>query len=667
MEPATHIRPSRSIASRLGIIVALPLLVIIVFAVLLGQSAQERSHSAETTERLSRLSAATSELIHRLQVERGATGGFISSSGQQLRDALPGFRQVTDTAVAQFRSRHQQTITADTPAAEKLVADIEGHLQQLAEMRTQAQQLSIGAGESARYYTSVINALIQLVGTAAQFNTDPMIGRHASALEALIRAKEAAGQERALGTQAFGTDWVTSEQYRAIQERIYRQQAFFEIFNSMAGTDAQAVLREIEASPEREAVARMRNVMSERQAYGEFGIQGAEWFATSTAYIDRLYRLEQQVCDEIAAMAEQLVAKSTQTLSVTIGLSVIAIAATLLISILLGRSISRPLTQAVQIAEQIASDEDFTRRVPVAGVAEVQRTAQAFNRLIDSFRQILSEARSSSQGVSSAATAISASSAQISRSAGSQAEAAATVAAAATEVSSSVSETASRAAVAAELVDKASDETKAALGIMQEMVKRVEDAAGQVRASQDDVESLASSSKQIGGIVSAIREIAEQTNLLALNAAIEAARAGEQGRGFAVVADEVRKLAERTAASTQEISGLIGEIQQHIGGTVTSMQSAGENVSGSLELVSRTETALRSIGDSSEQVAQSVQGMADAIREQDLAIQQVASNAERIAAMTEQNSGSAHESARTAEELTRVATALSGLVERFRT
>ena len=665
MEPVS--RPSSSIASRLGLIVALPLIVIIVLAVMLGQSALERSRSAETTAQLSGLSAAISELVHRLQIERGSTAGFISSSGSQMRDVLPGFQRDTDTALAQFRSRHQQTITADTPTAQKQVADVESQLAQLADIRRQAQQLSIAIGESTRYYTATIDSLIQLAAGAAHYNSDPLIGQRSTALEALIRAKEAAGQERALTTAAFSADWVTPEQHRTISERINRQRAFFELFGSVAGSDARAVLKQIEASPELEAVKRMRDVMSERMTYGEFGIKGADWFATSTAYIDRLYALERQVNGEIAKLAGELVDSSTRTLYITIGLSVLAIGATLVVSALLGRSISRPLSQAVRIAEQVSSEKDFTRSIPVEGVTEVQRTAQAFNNLIGTFRHILSEARTSSEGVSSAAASISASSTQLSRSADIQAESAATVAAAATEVSSSVSETATRAATAAELVDKASADTHSALDIMQEMVGRVEQAASQVTASQADVQSLAASSKQIGGIVGVIREIAEQTNLLALNAAIEAARAGEQGRGFAVVADEVRKLAERTASSTREISTLIHEIQQHVDSTVDSMQAAGVNVSGSLELVSRTEAALRSIGDSSERVAQSVQGMAHTIREQDIAIQQVASNAERIAAMTEENSGAARTSSDTAEELARVASALSSLVGRFRT
>ncbi|HRK12591.1 MAG TPA: nitrate- and nitrite sensing domain-containing protein, partial [Thauera sp.] len=335
MEPVS--RPSSSIASRLGLIVALPLIVIIVLAVMLGQSALERSRSAETTAQLSGLSAAVSELVHRLQIERGSTAGFISSSGSQMRDVLPGFQRDTDTALAQFRSRHQQTITADTPTAQKQVADVESQLAQLADIRRQAQQLSIAIGESTRYYTATIDSLIQLAAGAAHYNSDPLIGQRSTALEALIRAKEAAGQERALTTAAFSADWVTPEQHRTISERINRQRAFFELFGSVAGSDARAVLKQIEASPELEAVKRMRDVMSERMTYGEFGIKGADWFATSTAYIDRLYALERQVNGEIAKLAGELVDSSTRTLYITIGLSVLAIGATLVVSALLGR------------------------------------------------------------------------------------------------------------------------------------------------------------------------------------------------------------------------------------------------------------------------------------------------------------------------------------------
>ncbi|MDV7392151.1 nitrate- and nitrite sensing domain-containing protein, partial [Arthrospira platensis SPKY1] len=165
-------------------------------------------------------------------------------------------QQATDAALAQFRSGHQQTITADMQAAKELVANAERQLGELAELRRQAMQLSVGAGDSTRYFSATIGTLIQLITTAAQFNADPLIGQRSTALEALIRAKEAAGQERALATQAFGTDWVTPEQYRAISERVYRQRAFFELFNSVAGSEAQAALRQIEASPELEAVKR---------------------------------------------------------------------------------------------------------------------------------------------------------------------------------------------------------------------------------------------------------------------------------------------------------------------------------------------------------------------------------------------------------------------------
>jgi methyl-accepting chemotaxis protein len=204
------------------------------------------------------------------------------------------------------------------------------------------------------------------------------------------------------------------------------------------------------------------------------------------------------------------------------------------------------------------------------------------------------------------------------------------------------------------------------LTIMAGTVKNVNGIAEVIRESGASVAQLDESSKKIGGIIQVIKEVADQTNLLALNAAIEAARAGEQGRGFAVVADEVRKLAERTSKATGEIATLIGDIQGHIGGTVTGMQQANAQVAESLDLVGKTETALRSIGDDSREVANNVQSIADAIREQDTAIHQVAANIEKIAHMAEENSSATASSNDTAVQLDRLSGALKESVSRFR-
>ncbi len=190
--------------------------------------------------------------------------------------------------------------------------------------------------------------------------------------------------------------------------------------------------------------------------------------------------------------------------------------------------------------------------------------------------------------------------------------------------------------------------------------------ANLIRESDASVAQLDERSKKIGGIIQVIKEVADQTNLLALNAAIEAARAGEQGRGFAVVADEVRKLAERTSKATEEIAALIGDIQSHIGGTVTGMQQATTQVTESLELVGRTETALHGIGDDSLVVASNVQSIADAIREQDTAIHQVAANIEKIAQMAEENSSATASSSDTAARLDGLAGTLKESVAHFR-
>jgi methyl-accepting chemotaxis protein len=166
--------------------------------------------------------------------------------------------------------------------------------------------------------------------------------------------------------------------------------------------------------------------------------------------------------------------------------------------------------------------------------------------------------------------------------------------------------------------------------------------------------------------VNVIKEIADQTNLLALNAAIEAARAGEQGRGFAVVADEVRKLAERTAKSTQEIAGMIGKIQNSTREVVASMESSVGRVSSGVDLANQAGQSITQIKNESTRVAQVVGNISDALREQSEASRSIAQNVEKIAQMSEENSAAVLQTANAAGHLEKLALSLQNTISRFK-
>lgn len=245
-------------------------------------------------------------------------------------------------------------------------------------------------------------------------------------------------------------------------------------------------------------------------------------------------------------------------------------------------------------------------------------------------------------------------------------EASTTAASSIEEISVTMSEVASHAKESESLSEISREETRQALSITQQSMSGMNRTALSIKASGENVERLSKSSEQINGIITVIKEIADQTNLLALNAAIEAARAGEQGRGFAVVADEVRKLAERTARSTGEIGDLINAIQLEINQTVDTMKSADQEVSRSVEIAGKASQALEKIGERGEKINERMKEISNAVHESDIAIQEIARQAEKIAQMTESNSTAAGESGNTASHLDELASKLRQSVESYK-
>ena len=209
--------------------------------------------------------------------------------------------------------------------------------------------------------------------------------------------------------------------------------------------------------------------------------------------------------------------------------------------------------------------------------------------------------------------------------------------------------------------------TTSGIDLVYRAMSELERVAADITESAALIESLGERSKQISSVVGVIREIADQTNLLALNAAIEAARAGEQGRGFAVVADEVRKLAERTSLSTQEIATTVSAILDETGRAVSRMQELSTNMTGSVDMARQAGDSLEAIDARAKETVDVVHGIADSAREQSAASQEIARLVETIAQAAEGSSGRAVLNSERAQNLLRLAAELQTQLSRFNT
>jgi methyl-accepting chemotaxis protein len=275
--------------------------------------------------------------------------------------------------------------------------------------------------------------------------------------------------------------------------------------------------------------------------------------------------------------------------------------------------------------------------------------------------------------VSETATSVASASAQISSSteemaAGSQEQTTQSeeIARAVEQMAKSIAVNSENAGEAAQTAERAKGAAEQGGKVVLDTVSGMKQIANVVRESAGTIQNLGKSSDQIGEIVGVIEHIADQTNLLALNAAIEAARAGEQGRGFAVVADEVRKLAEQTTKATKQIAGMIQQIQADSHGAVSTMANATKQVDEGIVLADRAGVSLHEIVEISQKVTHMVSQIAVANEEQSSTSEQISKNMEAIAAVTQQTASGTQQIARAAEDLNRLTETLQSLVNQFK-
>ncbi|HSD37096.1 MAG TPA: methyl-accepting chemotaxis protein [Rhodocyclaceae bacterium] len=351
---------------------------------------------------------------------------------------------------------------------------------------------------------------------------------------------------------------------------------------------------------------------------------------------------------------------------VTAALSAGALIGLLVFGVLVIRAVKGPLASMEKTVEDIERNLDFTRRAPVGNHDEIGLTVLAFNRLLDTLQKSLRDILTASSGVRKQADDVARAAQGMSEGARVASDASSAMAATVEEVTVSINHVADRANDAAVETRQSGRHAEEGEVVIQGTVGEINGMSERIHAAARSIEQLAGEAQNINTVVTVIKDVADQTNLLALNAAIEAARAGEQGRGFAVVADEVRKLAERTALSTQEIAKLITLIQGSAENAVGQMRDVVVRVDVGVQQATAAGTAIQQIRSSSAQVVDMVGDISHAIREQGSASENIARQVERIARVSDETNATASHTASAAASLQALATQMQEAVSKYR-
>lgn len=405
---------------------------------------------------------------------------------------------------------------------------------------------------------------------------------------------------------------------------------------------------------------------------GGFSEKLAEYtglLAQEKTVYEQLHQRAAQVVERVdqayVAEDQSMQAELKKNSLLIIGSSALALLVGLIASWVITRLIVAPLRSVIRVAQQIASG-DLSATVEVTRRDEIGQLMQAMQQMGAGLSSIVSGLQAGIEQLASSAQSLSAVTEQTNLEVSSQKEETEQVATAMNQMTATVHDVARNAEEAAQAAQTADGKVESGQQVVRQSMARIEQLADSATSASSSIESLSAEIQNIGTVLSVIKSVAEQTNLLALNAAIEAARAGEQGRGFAVVADEVRALAKRTQQSTEEIERLVSALRSAAQSSVQQIQNSGELVKLAVSDALQTESALGSIAAAVSLIQQMNQQIAAAAEEQSSVAEEINRSVTSIRASADQSSLAMQGNAASSIELAQLGVELKGMVGHFR-
>lgn len=542
------------------ILLAAPTLLLVVAVTVVDiLNLTEANRDLQVAQRVSHLVAHNSALVHELQKERGLSAGYLGNRGEQFAKKLKQQRNLTDAAFKRWEeylaSRGGRILDETQRIA---ISEIENRLLKRDEIRNRVDQTAIELAQALKYYTGLNGQLLAFTLLEAQRSQQPQVVRHYVAYDQLLQAKERAGIERAVLSNAFAAGEFKQRGYDRFINLVSRQQSYLEGFARLASEKIASRYNSLRGGDEFLRVEQLRQQAStQHYTGGRLKADAVAWFDAATQRIDLLKQLDDEYARVIQQVTEVAHAQGVADLwKLLLTRGLVVVLAVGLVGWLSGR-FSRRAESLVGVMKSVSEQHDLRLRAAVEGNDEITRLASHYNEMLESFSTIVGELNEQSHSVASAAEQVSCSVVSSEQTMNLQLEQTKQLQSGVQKTRESIERVNGNIDQATTAADEACRYAAQGMEEMTLALAAIQSISTEVDRVEKIVVDLSQRSDNIAGVLEVIKLVAEQTNLLALNAAIEAARAGEQGRGFAVVADEVRALAQRTQHSADEIEQML--------------------------------------------------------------------------------------------------------------
>ncbi len=574
-----------TIKSKLTLINILVLIFSLAVVSLTILNAIKDKNTINQAKALNTLSIKLSLLIHETQKERGASAGFIGSNGTKFTDILPSQRTLTTKRNTELNEYINTLDLHSFPhELQEEIAAFRSDMNNIDSIRKRVDSLSISIKDEVSYYTKMNAKILKIVSLTAKIANTPELVKALDAYTNFLKSKERAGIERAVLSATFAADRFSDGMFANLVTLIAEQNAYMDSFLSMATPEAEKFYRQKMNSPVIAEVNSMRNTAISKAIEGGFGIESVYWFKTITKKINLLKAVDDELAIKNSLLLERLESDSKTSAFISIVSYVLFNIFLISILVFISRQINKSVTQSLENIKHVSKALDLTYNVKIEGKDEIAHITKAIQEMINAFKKTVYNAQEvsnatthESQTLNGVVTTLTANGkitdARIKD-----------INSLVSEVGERLDEVEHASIGVSEDLDKTFHVLDSFVTKLGTVVNDIEDGSQRQQELVQKVSSLTEQAKNIKDVLSIISDIADQTNLLALNAAIEAARAGEHGRGFAVVADEVRKLAERTQKSLSEISANVNLITQN----VVEISEETDNTSQSMNSISES-------------------------------------------------------------------------------